>query len=154
MEVRMSVSPRPARAFAALALTRALAALALTGALLAPPGPAASDALHEAAFGDLCGYYRSQARGQGLDHYTTEALWACQALAARKAAGMPLSDRMQAVAFALEQFREAMAEERAARYPRTGGPGVPTRVARERAREIVAEESGMLAALEAVRTGF
>ncbi len=142
----MSVLPRP---------VRTAAALLLAGALLAPPGPAAAEAAEEdAALAQLCGYLRSQARGQGIDHYTTEALWACEALAARRAAGMPLSDRMLAVAFALEQFREAMAEERAARYPRTRGPGISTRVARERARAIVAEESGMLAALEAVRTGF
>jgi hypothetical protein len=146
MEVRVPVMvlPRPAAA----------AGLLLAGALLAPQGPAAAETVEDAALAQLCGYYRSQARGQGINHYTTEALWACEALSARRAAGMPLSDRMLAVAHALEQFREAMSEERAARYPRTGGPGIPLRVARERTREIVAEESGMLAALEAVRTGF
>jgi hypothetical protein len=151
----VSVPPCPARA-AAAGLILALAVVASGPAASEPaaPGTATADAAQDAALAELCGYYRGQARGQGLHHYTTEALWACEALAARRAAGMPLSDRMLAVAHALEQFREAMDEERAARYPRTGGPGVPLRVARERAREIVAEESGILAALEAVRTGF
>jgi hypothetical protein len=134
-----------------------LRATLLAAALLAPgPAALAGDAWtrgspDEARASDPCSFYRLEAYGKGLEHFATELVWACEAIAERRAAGMPLSDRMQAVAFALDRYREALVEANRAGSPR---PGAGWREARERARAALAEETGMLAALEGIRAGF
>ena len=55
-----------------------------------------------------CAFFRIQAYGKGLDDQATEMLWACEAIAARRAAEMPLGVRLEATELALERYREAL----------------------------------------------
>jgi hypothetical protein len=103
---------------------------------------------------DPCNFYRVRARGKGINHYLTEVVWACEMVVQRRETGVGMSERMVAVEFALEQYREALVEDR--RNPRVpaGLRGTALRAAQEAERDRIAEESGMLAALEAIRLGF
>jgi hypothetical protein len=100
---------------------------------------------------DPCTFYRMRARNLGINHWATEVVWACEAIAQRREAGMDLNDRMLAVEFALESYREALVADRRERIAR---PGSRARAEQREAEERLAEETGMLAALEAIRTGF
>lgn len=129
----------------------------LAAALLAAGSVSAGDAGGapiEGQASDPCSFYRLEAWGKGLEHYATEVVWACEVVAERRGAGMPLSDRMKAVAFALERYRSALVEANRRGFAHRPGPGDGWREARERGRAALAEETGMLAALEAIRSGF
>lgn len=116
--------------------------------ILALPALAAEDGVNEPS--DPCGFYRTRAYGQGLEHFSTEMLWACEAIAARRAAGIALGERMRAVELALERYRLAVVADASLRAPRDGR----SRRAEEAALVEVAERTGTLAALEAIRAGF
>jgi hypothetical protein len=136
---------RPTR----LALPAFLAALAL-----GVPA-AAFDGGEPSRTSDPCGFFRAQAYGRGLEHYATEMLWACEAIAARRDREQELSLRLEAVELALERYREAVVAAG------SGGPGAAGRPARtpgfgpsDAVKAELAESTGMLAALEAIRAGF
>jgi hypothetical protein len=131
-----------------------LAAAILVLGTAASAGDAGAAGAREGRASDPCSFYRMEAYGKGLEHYATEVVWACEVVAERREAGMPLSDRMKAVAFALERYRAALVEANRRGFAHRPGPGDGWREARERAREALAEEAGMLAALEAIRSGF
>jgi hypothetical protein len=97
---------------------------------------------------DPCTFYRVQAYGKGLGHFSTEMLWACEAIRARRLAGMPLGDRLLAVEAVLEEFRHAVvsANRTGSMYRR--GPAAAKRA------QSLAESTGALLALEGIRTGF
>ena len=145
---------RLARRKTALAFAFA-AALAISAA----PGSAGEDRVAPATLGvqsDMCGFFRAQAYGRGLEHYATEMLWACEAIARRKAADMPLSDRLLAVELALLRYRDEIVASSAAafrsdraRQHDTGYIGTGETIKAQ-----IAESTGMLAALEAIRSGF
>ncbi len=106
------------------------------------------------ASGDPCRFFRGRAFGKGVDHYATEMLWVCNAIAERRRAAMPLSDRLQATEAALENYRQGVVSATVADLDRR-------RRARERRLGLseedtlrIAEESGALIALDAVRSGF
>jgi len=82
-----------------------------------------------------CAFFRDRAYGKGLDHPATAMLWACEAIALRRGAGMPLGDRLEVVDLALGRYRA----------------GVVAAPANEAA---VAATSGVLAALDAIAAGF
>lgn len=143
-------------------LRLAIALLAFTGA--SAPGQAAEDGpvatrpgtaetTTRSAVSDPCGFFRGQAYGRGLSHVATEMLWACEEIAARRAAGMTVSERLVAVELALDRYRAEVVAAGAAGFARGVtsshyfGPG-------DAAKHRIAEDSGMLAALEAIRTGF
>jgi hypothetical protein len=127
--------------------------LCLCGAAVAgDAGPRGTAA--EGQSSDPCSFYRHEAYGKGLEHFATEVVWACEAVAERRGAGMPLSDRMRAVEFALERYREAVVAANRRGFAHRPGPGDGWRDARERTREALAAETGILAALEAIRAGF
>lgn len=101
-----------------------------------------------------CDFYRGRAWGQGIADYTTEMLWACEAIAARQAAGVPLSPRLAEMAAALERFRTAVVDTGLVMF--TESRRLQSRhlgISRERQREI-AESTGVIAALAAIQTGF
>jgi hypothetical protein len=85
---------------------------------------------------NLCGFFRDQAWGKGIGHYATEMLWACEAIAARRGAGLPLGDRLEAVESALARYHAAVV----ARPPEEA--------------PAVARSTGALDALQAVAAGF
>lgn len=96
-----------------------------------------------------CTFYRGQAYRMGMTHYATEMLWACEEIAARRAAGMPLSDRLLATEHALLAYREALSEAR------QGGGEAGSHLSMSEARKrAIAETTGVLAALEAISGGF
>ncbi len=105
---------------------------------------------------DTCSFFRAQAFGRGLDHFSTEMLWACEAVEQRRAAEMDLSERMVAVDLALQRYQAAVVAAGSAAFARdrarqhdTGHIGTG-----DRTKAQIAETTGMLAALEAIRTGF
>lgn len=114
-----------------------------TGSTLAPPS-------------DPCGFYRGQAYGRGLDHFLTEMLWACEAIAVRRRAEMPLSERLLAAEEALERYREALIAAGAAVFVRgrTTGAGSLRPGATDAIKTSLAESTGTMDALEAIRAGY
>lgn len=105
---------------------------------------------------DPCGYFRGQAYGRGLEHFLTEMLWACETIARRRQAGMPLGDRLLATEAALERYRTAVVDAAAASPGSAGasGAGGKRPAAWEAVKASIAEETGTLAALDAIRSGF
>ena len=133
-----------------------LAAIAGLSASVPPADggePASATTLVTLGAADACGFHRSEAFGRGITHYATEMLWACEAIADRRAAGMPLGDRLAVIEVALAAYREAViAAGRRAFAERRGNTGMPKLT--EAAKRDLAERSGALAALEAIQTGF
>ena len=88
-----------------------LAAIAGFSASVPPANggePASATTLVTLRAADPCGFHRSEAFGRGLTHYATEMLWACEAIADRRAASMPLGDRLAVLDVALAAYREAV----------------------------------------------
>ena len=83
-----------------------------------------------------CGFFRDQAWGKGIGHYATEMLWACEVIASRRGAGLPLGARLEAVERALARYRDAL----------IAGPDDPA--------PELARSTGALDALQAVAAGF
>jgi hypothetical protein len=115
--------------------------------------PAAPETAQPAVASDPCGFYRGQAYGRGIGHMATEMLWACEAISARRAAGMPLGDRLLAVELALERYRAAVISAGQAAFARDRRHGLDGGK-REAAKREIAEHTGALAALDAIRAGF
>ena len=113
------------------------AALVLGFCLLAGMPAAAAERLGSTLqASNPCGFFHDQAWGKGIGHYATEMLWACEAIAARRRAGLPLGARLGAVDLALARYHDAL----------VAGPD-------ERAPEL-ARSTGALDALQAVAAGF
>ena len=55
-----------------------------------------------------CGFFRDRAWGKGLDPHATAMLWACEAIALRRGAGLTLGERLEAVDRALGRYRAAV----------------------------------------------
>lgn len=133
---------------------RSLAGILLLGLLTLPVLPAPPAQAQQAppqlvpAEGAMhpCTFFRSQAQRMAITHFLTEMHWACQEIAARRAAGMPLTDRLIAAEGALIAFREAVTAARTQ-------TGTHLSLNEARKREL-AETTGALAALEAISTGF
>jgi hypothetical protein len=134
-----------------------LTTLIALAALAADRAPAsAQSAPVAAAIGpsDPCDFFRGRAWGQGIGDYTTEMVWACEAIAARQAASVPLGPRLAEMAAALERFRAAVIDTGQSTF----GESLRLRsrhlgVSRDRQHEIAAQ-TGVLAALQAIQTGF
>lgn len=141
---------------------RTVSAAALLGLGLASMGLAGEAApTDQPRLGTLepasaCTFFRGQAYRKGLAHFATEMLWACETIAERGVARMPLNARLAATEAAMRRYREAViaagrtafAETRMQDVaPRTHGLTDATKLR-------IAEESGVLAALEAIRGGF
>jgi hypothetical protein len=111
------------------------AELVLAVCLLAG-APAAGERLYSTLQpSNPCGFFRDQAWGKGIGHYATEMLWACEAIAMRRGAGLPLGDRLEAVDLALARYHDAV-------------------VARPEDAPDLARTTGALDALQAVAAGF
>lgn len=134
----------PLRSIACALLVLNLAAAVQAGE---PPRRAPTEPLR-AAQSDPCTFYRVQAYGKGIGHFSTEMLWACEAIRARHMAGLALSDRLLAVEAVLEEFRRAVVSATKTGSMHRRGPG-----AARRARSL-AESTGALIALEGIRGGF
>jgi hypothetical protein len=125
--------------------------------MVIPADPAAAQAQPVAAGlaqSDPCQFYRGRAWGRWIAHYTTEMLWACEAITRRRAASVPLGDRLEAAEAALERFRAAVIGTSSAEYARarSADQGYFSLSAREQ--EEIAVQTGAIAALETIRTGF
>lgn len=130
------------------------AAALLAASLLASPVSAQQAAVLRPPTADPCAFHRAQAYGRGLDHFATEMLWACEAVAARRAAAMPLPAPLAAAEFALRLYREAVVAEASAAFPRRRAEGAPRLGLDDTAKVRLAETTGALAALDAARAGF
>lgn len=125
--------------------------------MVIPADPAAAQAQPVAAGlaqSDPCQFYRGRAWGRGITHYTTEMLWACEAITRRRAASVPLGDRLEEAEAALERFRAEVIETSSAGYARSqsGDRSYFTLSATEQ--EEIAVRTGAIAALDTIRTGF
>jgi hypothetical protein len=127
--------------------------LIATGIFARAGEPAETLPVQRALGSDPCGFYRGQAYGRGIGHMATEMLWACEAISARRTAGMPLGDRLLAVELALERYRAAVISAGQAAFARDRRLGLEGRQ-RDHAKHEIAEHTGALAALEAIRAGF
>lgn len=127
-----------------------LAACCLVGLIPAAPAPAQETTL---AASDPCAFFRSRAWGKGLDDPATEMFWACEAIVARRAADIPLSDRLAAAEAALERFRGAVHDASAEAFVNRTRGFATLGLAPSRERDL-AEASGVIAALEAIRERF
>lgn len=132
--------------------------VALAIGLSPPPARAGEEqgAAAPAQRSDPCGFYRGQAYGRGLAHFATEMLWACEAIEARRASQMELSERMLAAEAALERYRAAVVAAGAAAFARERAArrGSLRLGAGDAAKAALAESTGTLAALDAIRAGF
>ncbi|WP_424933645.1 hypothetical protein [Amaricoccus macauensis] len=119
-------------------------------------GPSGDSEFGRAQQRDPCLFYRSQAWNRDLAHYSRDMLWSCEAIEQRRRAGMQLSDRLQAAEFALMTYRSrviAMALEKF-RQEETFGADTFHREVSETEKWAIAEETGALAAMEALNHGF
>lgn len=114
--------------------------------------PSRADEITASTHGEPCTFYRTQAFGRGLDHFASEMLWACEAIETRRRAAMPLTERLDAVAGALDRYRDALIEAGRDRYRRDRESGLLG--LNETAKRDLAERTGTLAALEAIRSGY
>ena len=139
----------PARCSRALALTLGLALVVAAQAM-------AGENRLRTEPSDPCGFYRGQAYGRGLEHFSTEMVWACEAIANRRAAGMPLGERLLAAEAALDRYRAAVIAAGAISFTRnrTNRPGSAHLGTGEAAKSAIAETAGALAALDSIRSGF
>jgi hypothetical protein len=117
----------------------------LVALVLTLPTPAAAEGARAATGlmrSDPCGFFRAEASGRGIGHFTTAMLWACEAAANRRRAGLPLGPRLAAAEAALERYRWA-------RNAALGGRRAP-----EAALQALAAEVGALDALAAIEREF
>ena len=105
---------------------------------------------------DACGFFRGQAYGRGLAHFSIEMLWACEAISQRRAARIPLGPRLAACDDALTRYHAAIAAlaRLATAERRRLGWNAPIQPLSDERRAAIAEETGTIAALEAIRAGF
>jgi hypothetical protein len=138
-------APRPARLLAAL-LAGCLAIPALAGESVSEAGSTLRPA-------DPCLFFRGQAYKRSIDDFTTEMLLACEVIARRRAAGVPLSDRLTATEAMLETYREAVLAARPDTFDGSGTLRWELGLTAAQ-KHAIADETGMLLALEAIRHGF
>ena len=105
---------------------------------------------------DPCRFFRGQALARGLADYTREMLWACEEISRRRAAQIPLGDRLEATGERLDAYREAIIAAGSAAFAREGRPGLPPRSfgLSDDEKLAIADATGTLLALEAIRRGF
>jgi hypothetical protein len=147
--------------------TPAAAALAFALSLAAPAARAESpvpafdrdgplEPRQALADSDLCRFFRGQAFHKAITDYTHEMLWACEEIARRRNTGVPLGDRLEATAALLVDYRDAVvaagsvavdSRRREGRAPWALGLTAEEKYA-------IADATGTLLALEAIRSGF
>jgi hypothetical protein len=130
-----------------------LAATAVLGEPLAlqPQGRQSS-----ADAADPCRFFRGQAQARGLADYTQDMLWACEEISRRRSSQIPLGDRLEATGDRLDAYREAIIAAGNAAFTGRGRPGFPPRSLGLSHDEklAIADATGTLLALEAIRRGF
>ena len=121
-----------------------------------PPQAPAPFPIRVGSAGDPCLFFRSQAEDKGLTDYTREMLWACEEIARRRVARMPLSDRLLATAAMLDAYRSAViaaTSEMSQRKRAVGAPPWALGLTDEE-KHAIADATGALLVLEAIQTGY
>ena len=115
-----------------------------------------SVALRPQGSSDPCSFFRQQTYRKALTDYTREMLWACEEIVRRRAAHVPLSDRLEATATMLEAYREAVTAAGSEAFDRNRHSGIPAwgLGLSEEEKYAIADSTGALLALEAIRNGF
>jgi hypothetical protein len=105
---------------------------------------------------DPCVFFRGQAFDKALSDYTREMLWACEEIARRRAARIPLGDRLEATAAMLDAYREAIIAAGSEAFVRNRRAGLPPWALglSDDEKYAIADATGALLALEAIRLGF
>jgi len=150
--MRHATFPNPRAALVVLAVALAPAGAAWAGEVAPATDPRPAQTVTAGSAGDPCTFYRTQAFGRGLEHFASEMLWACEAIAARRGGAIPLSERLDAMAGALERYRSALIEAGRQGYLRDREAGLLG--LNEADKRELAERTGTLAALEAIRSGY
>jgi hypothetical protein len=138
-----------------LARAAVLAILVLTTSI--PTSPAAAQAQRVTAgiaHSDPCQFYRGRAWSRGITHYTTEMVWTCEAIARRRAASLPLGERLREAEGALERFRAAVVEAGSSEFARVRSEDQGHFVLGAHTQDEIAARTGVLSALESIRAGF
>jgi hypothetical protein len=139
---------------AAVAVAVGLAALASTAASAEPQADRLVGQMAQET--DPCRFFRGQALAQGIADYAREMLWACEEISRRRAAQIPLGDRLEATGYRLDAYRAAILAAGSAAFARGGQPGLPPRLfgLSDDEKLAIADATGTLLALEAIRHGF
>jgi hypothetical protein len=136
-----------------------LARAILLAAVLSVPAPSgrAEDAAQPVVLmslkpSDPCSFFRGQAWGQGLNHFSQDMLWSCEAIEARRGAGIALSDPLDIVASALDAYRTALvaAAGREFRNLRAAGGSAAIMQVSPTEKTRIAQETGALDAIAAL----
>jgi hypothetical protein len=138
------------------AARRALLLAALLAACVAVPGLAGERVSGTGSTlrpGDPCLFFRGQAYKRSIDDFATEMLLACEVIARRRAAGVPLGDRLTATEAMLETYREAVLAARPDSFAAGGTLRWELGLTAAQ-KQAIADETGVLLALEAIRHGF
>ena len=106
--------------------------------------------------GNSCVFFRSQAYSRGVYDFAAEMLAACEEIARRRAASSPLSDRLIATEAMLNDYREALIAAGAEAFARKrqGGEAPWSLGLSDAEKYAIADATGALLALEAIRLGF
>ncbi len=133
-----------------------LSALALAASLTAAhAGESAAPTAETLQSGDPCLFFRSQAYSRGIDDFTTRMLAACEVIARRRAAGVPLGDRLAATELMLDTYRSAViAAGEDPKRVQHGNAHQWSLALSHAEKHAIADETGALLALEAIRTRF
>lgn len=105
---------------------------------------------------DPCRFFRGQAAREPLTHYSRDMLWACEEIARRRTAGLPLGDRLKATEAMLATYRDAVVAAGTEAFARKGRAGQPPWALglSEEEKYQIADSTGALLVLEAIRGGF
>jgi hypothetical protein len=106
--------------------------------------------------GDSCVFFRSQAYSRGVYDFAAEMLAACEEIARRRASSSPLSDRLIATETMLNDYRAALIAAGAEAFARKrrGGEAPWSLGLSDAEKYAIADATGALLALEAIRLGF
>ena len=105
---------------------------------------------------DPCQFFRIQASNASLAHYSQDMLWSCDEIARRRAAGLPLGDRLEATAAMLDTYRDAIITAGTEAFTRKSRSGqAPWElVLSEEEKTAIADSTDALLVIEAIRGGF
>ena len=106
--------------------------------------------------GDPCVFFRSQAYSRGVYDFAAEMLAACEEIARRRASSSPLGDRLIATEAMLNDYRAALIAAGAEAFARKrrGGEAPWSLGLSDAEKYAIADATGALLALEAIRLGF
>lgn len=131
------------------------ASIAAFGPSFTPPASAEGRAIR-GTIDPACTFFRGQAYRRAVVHFATEMMWVCETIAQRRAARIALGDQLLATETAMRQYRDAVIAAGRVAFAETRSSDAAPRIhgLSDDAKRRLAEETGALLALDAIRDGF